>query len=285
MLVQTQMQMPKARCRQNVVLQKRIRTVPRRPAGSRRVKMVTMVPCGDPFYGHKGGQNFSGTNAVEIKVRVHTLAPWRARRIERGHAHRGSASPRCIRRVGRTTVERRREKASRACGAVGRPFGTFWGRRICPRARAVVEFMLPQHRCETRVADEFGDRVLRVVNMSGGHARDGGGGLTLDMSLYTDIWAISNNSMTSCRFRNIESSFPSGRTMQWARLLRRVWSMLSSQGALGARKALYRARHRLSRRAGRHKGAHSYRTRPPGFPGRHLAFRGRPTARAGGTSW
>lgn len=63
--------------------------------------------------------------------------------------------------------------------------------------------------------------------------------LTLDMSLNTETWACSKSSTTSRRLLSIDSSSPTARVMRPARLLRKAWSMLSSQGEPGARKALY----------------------------------------------
>ena len=64
--------------------------------------------------------------------------------------------------------------------------------------------------------------------------------LTLDISLNTEVCASLNSATTSCRLLSMASSSPTARVMRAARLLRRLWSMLSSHGEPGARKALYR---------------------------------------------
>ncbi len=63
--------------------------------------------------------------------------------------------------------------------------------------------------------------------------------LTLDMSLNTDTCACSKSSTTSRKLLIIDSSSPTARVIRLARLLRNAWSMFSSQGEPGARKALY----------------------------------------------
>lgn len=63
--------------------------------------------------------------------------------------------------------------------------------------------------------------------------------LTLDMSLNTETCACSKSSTTSRKLLSIDSSSPTARVIRLARLLRKAWSILSSQGDPGARKALY----------------------------------------------
>ena len=65
-----------------------------------------------------------------------------------------------------------------------------------------------------------------------------GEGLTLDINLKTDVCASLNNPTTSCKLFNKESSSPTALVIRPAKLLRRLWSMLSSQGDPGAKKAL-----------------------------------------------
>jgi hypothetical protein len=63
--------------------------------------------------------------------------------------------------------------------------------------------------------------------------------LTLDMSLNTETCACSKSSTTSRKLLSIDSSSPTARVIRLAKLLRKAWSILSSQGEPGARKALY----------------------------------------------
>jgi hypothetical protein len=62
---------------------------------------------------------------------------------------------------------------------------------------------------------------------------------SLDINLNTEVWASSNRCTTSCRLLNMDSSSPTALVMRLARLLRRAWSMFSSHGEPGAKKALY----------------------------------------------
>ena len=63
---------------------------------------------------------------------------------------------------------------------------------------------------------------------------------TLAMSLNTLVCAWSNRTATSSRLVSISVSSPTARVMRPARAFRRLWSMFSSHGEPGARKALYR---------------------------------------------
>ncbi len=67
---------------------------------------------------------------------------------------------------------------------------------------------------------------------------EGRGARTLDMSLKTESCASLNSETTSCSDLIICSSSPTARVMRAARLLRKLWSMLSSHGEPGARNAL-----------------------------------------------
>ena len=64
------------------------------------------------------------------------------------------------------------------------------------------------------------------------------GVLTLDISLKTEVWASLNRETTSWRLVKSVSSSPTALVIRPARLFRRLWSILSSQGEPGARKAL-----------------------------------------------
>ncbi len=64
--------------------------------------------------------------------------------------------------------------------------------------------------------------------------------LTLDISLKTEFCASSNRSTTSCRLFSMDSSSPTARVIRLARLFLKLWSIFSSQGEPGARKALYK---------------------------------------------
>lgn len=64
------------------------------------------------------------------------------------------------------------------------------------------------------------------------------GELTLAISLNTEIWASSNSFVTSFRLSIMAESWPTALVMRVASWFRSKWSMLSSQGEPGARKAL-----------------------------------------------
>ena len=67
---------------------------------------------------------------------------------------------------------------------------------------------------------------------------NGRGELTLAISLNTEIWASSNSFVTSFRLSIMAESWPTALVMRVASWFRSKWSMLSSQGEPGARKAL-----------------------------------------------
>lgn len=95
-----------------------------------------------------------------------------------------------------------------------------------------------------RIAKEFRDRVLSFISTTTHKIhdihQDQDRRLTLDINLNTEVWAISNSCSTSCNDLSMDSSSPTALVIRPARLLRSAWSMFSSHGEPGAKKALYR---------------------------------------------
>jgi hypothetical protein len=107
--------------------------------------------------------------------------------------------------------------------------------------------MLLQNHGVLWITDEFGNGVLQnpVSRRVQGSLREGITH-TLDISLKTEVWAISKRLTTSVKLFSMDASSPTARVIRLARLLRRACSMLSSHGEPGARKALYRPKADIS---------------------------------------
>lgn len=103
----------------------------------------------------------------------------------------------------------------------------------------MVEIVISEDLDVSRFLDEFRHRILRWLSANN-HRQISriANGRTLDMSLKTDACASLKRATTSCKLLSMESSSPTARVIRPARLLRRLWSMFSSHGEPGARKAL-----------------------------------------------
>lgn len=96
--------------------------------------------------------------------------------------------------------------------------------------------MFVEHRRVFVVLEKLRYGVLEDVSVN---IAQTAGLLTLDINLNTEVCAWSNNLATSSRLLTISLSSPTARVIRLAKLLRRLWSMLSSQGDPGAKNALY----------------------------------------------
>ena len=89
----------------------------------------------------------------------------------------------------------------------------------------------------------FGDYSLQVgsigeKNFKAKLLEQAGRVRTLAISLNTEFCAWSNSLATSSKLLTIASSSPTARVIRAARAVRKLWSMFSSHGEPGAKKAL-----------------------------------------------